>query len=160
MSCEVSQTTPWLFSLYKQSLINLKMQNCSMINGLSGDIKNISLLWMLLELHHVHGLEKSCLMLPPYDSSLMFLFGCVYTGRGRICSVPFGIRSTVVTDLLCLHGTGSKLEQYGSIWDHLHKWTYLLPDSRSDPYWIHQVPCKHKATRISFVPVPNGPGPM
>ena len=48
------------------------------------------------------------------------------------------------TDPLCLHGTGSKLERYGSIWDRLDKWTHLVPDSRSDPYRIHQVPCKHK----------------
>ena len=30
-----------------------------------------------------------------------------------------------------------KLEQYGSIWDHLHKWIQLVPESRSDPYLIH-----------------------
>ena len=49
------------------------------------------------------------------------------------------------SDPLCLHGTGSKLGQYVSTLDHLHKWTHLVPDSRSDPYRIHQVPCKHKA---------------
>ena len=54
------------------------------------------------------------------------------------------------TDPLCLHGTGSKLERYGSIWDHVHKWTHLVPDSRSDPYRIHQVPCKHNAYPYQF----------
>ena len=34
---------------------------------------------------------------------------------------------------------------YGSIRDDLHKWIHLVPASRSDPYRIHQVPCKHKA---------------
>ena len=48
------------------------------------------------------------------------------------------------TDPLCLHGTGSKLERYGFMWDHLDKWTHLVPESRSDPYRIHQVPCEHK----------------
>ena len=54
------------------------------------------------------------------------------------------------TDPLFLHGTGSKLELYGSIWDRLDKWTHLVPDSRSDPYRIHQVPCKHKAFPYQF----------
>ena len=34
--------------------------------------------------------------------------------RDRICSDPFGI--------------GSTMERYGSISDHLHKWTHLVPD--------------------------------
>ena len=54
------------------------------------------------------------------------------------------------SDPLCLHGTGSKLERYGSTLDHLHKWTHLVPDGRSDPYGIHQVPCKHKAYLYQF----------
>ena len=48
-------------------------------------------------------------------------------------------------DPLCLDGTVMKLERYDSISDHLHNWTHLVPDSRSDPYRIHQVPYKHKA---------------
>ena len=40
--------------------------------------------------------------------------------RDRVCPDPFGIGSNG-RDLLCLHGTGSKLERNGSIWDHLHK---------------------------------------
>ena len=54
------------------------------------------------------------------------------------------------TDPLCSQESRSKLKRYGSIWDHLHKWTHLVPDSRSDPYWIHQVPCKHKAYSYQF----------
>ena len=54
------------------------------------------------------------------------------------------------TDSHCLHRTGSELERYGSTLDHLHKWTHLVPDSRSDPYRIHQVPCKHKAYPYQF----------
>ena len=54
------------------------------------------------------------------------------------------------SDPLCLHGIGSKLERYGSIWDHLYKWTHLVPDSRSDPYRIQQVPCKHKSYPYQF----------
>ena len=65
--------------------------------------------------------------------------------RGWICSDPFGDRIHLGTDPQCLHGTSSKLKRYGSIWDHLQQWTHLVPDSRSDPYRIHQVPCKHKA---------------
>ena len=53
-------------------------------------------------------------------------------------------------DPLSLHGTGSKLERYGFILDHLHKWTHLVPDSRSDPYPTLQVPCKHKAYLYQF----------
>ena len=33
---------------------------------------------------------------------------------------------------------------------HLHRWTHLVPNSRSDPYRIHQVPCKHKAYPYQF----------
>ena len=54
------------------------------------------------------------------------------------------------SDPLCLHGTGSKLERYGSVWDHFRKWTHLVPDSRSDPDRIHQVPCKHNAYSYRF----------
>ena len=57
---------------------------------------------------------------------------------------------TYGTDPLFLHGTGSKLKQYGSIWDHLYKQIHLVPDSRSDPYRIHQVPRKHKAYLYQF----------
>ena len=53
-------------------------------------------------------------------------------------------------DPLWLHETGSKVERYGSTQDYLHKWTHLVPDSRSDPYRIHQVPCKHKAYPYQF----------
>ena len=54
------------------------------------------------------------------------------------------------TDPLCLHGTGSELEWYGSTWDHLHKWTHFVPDNRSDPYRIYQVPCEDKAYPYQF----------
>ena len=56
-------------------------------------------------------------------------------------------------DPLCLHGTGSKLEGYGSVSDDLQKWTHLVPDSRSDQYRIYQVDvpaCKHKAYPYHF----------
>ena len=59
-----------------------------------------------------------------------------------------------------LHGTGSKLERHGSLWDHHYKWTHLEPDSRSDPNVIHQVPFKRKAylyqcrTGLKRIPVP------
>ena len=74
--------------------------------------------------------------------------GYVYTGSDMFRSV--WDRIYYGTDPLCLHGTGSKLERYGSIWDHLHKRTHLVPDSRSDPYRIHQVPCKHKTYPYQF----------
>ena len=53
-------------------------------------------------------------------------------------------------DPLCLHRTGWKQEQHDSILYHLHKWTHLVPDSRCDPHWIHQVPHKHKACLYQF----------
>ena len=37
-----------------------------------------------------------------------------------------------------------------SIWDHLHKRTHLVPESRSDPYRIHHVPCEHTAYPHQF----------
>ena len=76
------------------------------------------------------------------------VLGYVYTGSDMFRSV--WNRSHSGTDTLCLHGTGSKLERYGSTKDHLNKWTHLVPDSRSDPYRIHQVPCKHKAYPDQF----------
>ena len=74
--------------------------------------------------------------------------GYIYTGSDMFRSV--WDRTHCGTDPPCLHGTGSKLERYGSIWDHLHKWTHLVPDSRSDPYRVQQVPCKHKAYPYQF----------
>ena len=53
-------------------------------------------------------------------------------------------------DPLYLHRTGWKQGQHDSILYHLHKWTHLVPDSRFDPYWIHQVPLKHKACLYQF----------
>ena len=49
------------------------------------------------------------------------------------------------TDPPCLHGTGSKLELYGSTWNHFQMWIRFVHDSRSDRCRIPQVPCKHKA---------------
>ena len=49
------------------------------------------------------------------------------------------------TDPLCFHGTGTKLERYGFIWDILNKWIHLVTNSISDPHRIHQVPYKRKA---------------
>ena len=43
-----------------------------------------------------------------------------------------------------------KFEQYSSIWDHLHKWTYLVSESRSNAYWIDLVQCEHKAYQYQF----------
>ena len=34
--------------------------------------------------------------------------------------------------------------------DHLHKWTHLVPDSRSEPNRIRQVPCKQKVYPYQF----------
>ena len=92
-------------------------------------------------------------------------YGCVCTGSDMFRSVWNRIRCGA--DPLCLQRTGSKPERYSSIWDHLykwyssiwdhlHKWAHLVPDSRSDPYRIHQVPCKHKAYpyRFQLDPVP------
>ena len=71
-------------------------------------------------------------------------------GIGYI-QIYLGIRSTMHgTDPLCLHGTCKKQERHGYIWDNLHNWTHLVPDSRSDPYCIHQVPCKNKAYPYQF----------
>ena len=44
-----------------------------------------------------------------------------------------------------LHGTLSRLERFGSTWDYLYYWTYLVPDSRSDPYLILQLLYEHEA---------------
>ena len=88
--------------------------------------------------------NKKVICFPVYTYTLRLrLHGIGYV-QIRLGSDPLG------RDLLCLHGTGSKLERNGCIWDHLHKWTYLVPDSRSDPYRIHQVPCKHKAYSYQF----------
>ena len=62
--------------------------------------------------------------------------------RDRICSDPFWISSLWYGS----HETGSKLERYGSIWDHLHKWT----KGRSNPYRIHQFLCKQEAYPYQF----------
>ena len=72
----------------------------------------------------------------------------VFTGD-RICSHPFGIGSTIVL-IHSVYRAGSELERYGSIWDHLRKWSHLVRDSRSNPYRIHQVPCKYKAYPYYF----------
>ena len=85
---------------------------------------------------------KASLSLKIFGVFVLEVLGYVYTGSDMFRSV--WNRSHSGTDTLCLHGTGSKLERYGSTKDHLHKWTHLVPDSRSDPYQIHQVPCKHK----------------
>ena len=82
------------------------------------------------------------------SSTLLVDLGYVYTGSDMFRSVWDRIHYG--TDPLCLHGTGSKLERYSSIWDHLHKWIHLVPDSRSDPYRICHVPCKHKAHPYQF----------
>ena len=74
--------------------------------------------------------------------------GYVYTGSGIFTSVCDRIHYG--TDPLCSHGTGSKLERYGCIWNHVHKWAHLAADSRSDPYRIHQVLCKHKTYPYQF----------
>ena len=43
-----------------------------------------------------------------------------------------------------------ELKLYGSIRDHLHKWTHFVPDSRCDRYRIHQVQYKYKAYPYQF----------
>ena len=60
------------------------------------------------------------------------------------------VRISFGSDPFCLHGTSSKLEQYASLWDHLHKWSHFLANSWFHPYWIHQVPCKQKAYLFQF----------
>ena len=82
--------------------------------------------------------------------------GYVYTSSDIFRSIWDRIHYD--TDPLCLHETGSKLEQYGSIWDHLHKWTHLVPDSRSDPYRIIRSRVNTRLIHTDFVPVPNGSG--
>ena len=79
---------------------------------------------------------------------LHILLGYVYTGSDMFRSVWDRIHYG--RDLLCLRGTVSKLEWNSSIWDHLHKWAHLVPDSRSDPCRIHQIPCKHKSPPSPF----------
>ena len=74
--------------------------------------------------------------------------GYVYKGSDIFRSVWDRIHYG--TDPLCLHVTGSKLGRYGSILDHIHKWTHLVLDSRSYPYRIHQVPRKSKAYPYQF----------
>ena len=76
------------------------------------------------------------------DSFIFIALGYVYTGSDMFRSI--WVRIHYGTDPLCLHGTGSKPKRYGSMWDHLFKWTHLVPDSGCDPYPIHQVPYKHK----------------
>ena len=78
-------------------------------------------------------------------SSLSKAFKKFENARLRLHGIGY-VQIRLGSDPLCLHGTGSKLERYGSFWDHLQKWTHLVPDGRSDLYQIHQVSCKHKAT--------------
>ena len=80
---------------------------------------------------------------PRRSTSTRTNLGYFYTGSDMFRFVWDRIRCGA--DPLCLYGTSSKLEWYSSIWDHLHKWAHLVPDSRSDLCRIHQVPCKHKA---------------
>ena len=61
--------------------------------------------------------------------------GYVYTESDMFRSVWDQIHYGM--DSLCLHRTGSKLERYSSIWDHFHKDTHLVPDSRSYSYRIN-----------------------
>ena len=78
--------------------------------------------------------------------------------RGHPLPPPPVEESQYGMDTICLHRTGSNLNSivpYG-IWDHLHKWTYFLPESRSNPYWIHLVPCEHKAYQYQFHTVSKG----
>ena len=72
--------------------------------------------------------------------------GYVYTGSDLFRSIWDWIHSC---SLLCLHGTSSKQERYGSTKDHLHTWTHLVPDSRSS-YQFYQVSCKHKTYQYKF----------
>ena len=46
--------------------------------------------------------------------------------------------------------TGPVRNWDGTVPYRVHKWTHLVPDSRSDPYRIHQVPCEHKAYPYQF----------
>ena len=73
-----------------------------------------------------------------------FLKQNIFTFRLRLYGIGY-VKIRLGSDPLCSNGTGSKLERYGSPSDHLHKWTHLVPDSRSDLDRIHQVPCKRKA---------------
>ena len=104
----------------------------------------MSFLWLQNSIDQAVSWNKCSL-----DSFLESGFlGYIYTGPDMFRSVWDRIHYD--KDLLCLHGTGSKLERYGSIWDHLYKWTHLVSDSRSDPYWIHQVSCEHMAYLYQF----------
>ena len=61
--------------------------------------------------------------------------GYVYMGSDMIRSIWDQIHYG--TDPLCLHGTSLKLERHTSTWGHLLEWNHLVPDSRSNLYWIH-----------------------
>ena len=56
---------------------------------------------------------------PKLTSSFYNTLGYVYKGSDTFRSV--WDRINYGTDPLCLHGTGSRLERYGFVWDHLHK---------------------------------------
>ena len=64
--------------------------------------------------------------------------------RDRIVSDLFGSGSTLFTrDWFETRTVRFHLRS-------LHKWTHLVPDSRFDTYWIHQVPFKHMAYLYQF----------
>ena len=116
--------------------------NCAQIEQFHFS-QSASLTYKILT-HKVECLQQREQILQKKNSHVFLfihiLLGYVYTGSDMFRSVWNRIHYD--RDLLCLHGTGLKLERIGSIWDRLHKWTHLVPDSRSDPHRIHQISYK------------------
>ena len=90
--------------------------------------------------------ESYLIILDPEAEGLL---GYVYTGSDKFRSVWDQIHCG--TDPLCLHGTSSKLERYGSIWDRLHKWTHFVPYSSSNPYRIISLYVDTRLIHTNFV---------
>ena len=104
---------------------------CRILNGLSNEI---SLFWRCSS-----------------PLRIMYLSGFICTFLHYVCTGSDMFRSVCDQidygmDLLFYRGPVRNV----SVWDHLHKWTPLVPDSRSNPYRIHQVSCKHKAYPYQF----------
>ena len=115
-------------------------------------LSKLHILWHLIEaitLPNFIGLVCLVLMVTILRYAEFKVFDATFT-RVRISADPSGIGSTLVR----IHSvcTGRVLNWNGTVphRDHLHEWTHLVPDSRSKPYRIRQVPCKHKAYPYQF----------
>ena len=92
--------------------------------------------------------------------SVHVILGYVYKGLHIFRSIWDQIHYG--TDLISLHRTGSKLEQFGSICSHLHNGSHLVQVSRSDLICTRSTKSHVNMCLIhtNFVPVPNRSAPV